>query len=148
MTTDVKLLPCPFCGKDEHLQVEHLEGTVVHPAYRVRCDWCGASTGYTDKDCRANWNKRANMEPLIAENERLRAKYQRAAESSEHFAARAERLAEAVRGLKDLMLERVKWEPCDCGCPQQRTPDGPHSVTWLRAAQKVEIAISKAEDRG
>lgn len=62
--------------------------------------------------------------------------------------ARADRLAEALRGLKDLMLERVKWEPCDCGCPQQRTPDGPHSVTWLRAAQKVEIAISKAEDRG
>ena len=40
---------------------------------------------------------RANMEPLLAENERLREQYQRAAESSEHFAARAERLAEALR---------------------------------------------------
>lgn len=60
---------------------------------------------------------------------------------------RAERLAEALRELKDLMLGQVKWEPCDCGCPQQRTPDGPHSVTWLRAVQQVEIAISKAEAR-
>lgn len=57
--------------------------------------------------------------------------------------------AETLCGLKDLMMRQVKWKPCDCGCPQQRTPDGPHSVTWLRAAQQVEIAISKskAEDR-
>ena len=58
-----------------------------------------------------------------------------------------ERLAEALRELKDLMLGQVKWEPCDCGCPQQRTPDGPHSATWLRAVQQVEIAISKAEGK-
>lgn len=79
--TDIKLLPCPFCGRDEHLQVEHLEGTVVHPAYRVSCDNCGASTGYTDKDCRAVWNERANMEPLIAENERLAEALRDAAEA-------------------------------------------------------------------
>lgn len=61
--------------------------------------------------------------------------------------ARADKLAEALRELKDLMLRQVKWEPCDCGCPQQRTPAGPHSVTWLRAAQQVEIAINKAEGK-
>ena len=59
---------------------------------------------------------------------------------------RAEQLAEALRELKDLMLGQVKWEPCDCGCLQQRVPDGPHSVTWLRAAQQVELAIRKAQE--
>lgn len=68
-----------------------------------------------------------------------------AAYTDEHH--RAERLEEALRELQDLMLGQVKWTPCDCGCPQQRTPDGPHSVTWLRAAQQVEIAISKAEGK-
>jgi len=69
-------------------------------------------------------------------------------EQVEEAEARAERLAEALHGLKDLMLRQAKWEPCDCGCPQQRTPDGPHSVTWLRAAQQVEIAISKSNAEG
>lgn len=68
-------------------------------------------------------------------------------QTAERQGKSAERLAEALRGLKDLMLGQVKWAPCDCGCPQQRTPDGPHSVTWLRAAQQVEIAIIKAEGK-
>ena len=58
-----ELLPCPFCGAAEHLHIEHLEGTILHPAYRVLCDNCGASTGYTDKDCRADWNTRAAPPP-------------------------------------------------------------------------------------
>ena len=59
--TDIEMLPCPFCGDVEHLCVEHLEGTSIHPAYRVRCDSCGASTRYTDRDCRIAWNTRANV---------------------------------------------------------------------------------------
>lgn len=61
MTAYVELLPCPFCGSAEHLHVEHLEGTSIHPAYRVRCDFCGASTRYTDRDCRTAWNTRTNV---------------------------------------------------------------------------------------
>lgn len=60
--------------------------------------------------------------------------------------ARAERLEAALVGLKNLMMKQVKWEPCDCGCPQQRKPDGPHSVTWLRAAYQVDIAIEKLNE--
>lgn len=63
MTADVELLPCPFCGSAEHLHVEHLEGTSIHPAYRVRCDFCGASTRYTDRDYRTAWNTRTNVAP-------------------------------------------------------------------------------------
>lgn len=53
------LKPCPFCGETEHLMVQHLEGTVLHPAYRVICDNCGASSAYTDQDHVAVWNLRA-----------------------------------------------------------------------------------------
>ena len=56
------LKPCPFCGEadQETLMIEHLEGTILHPAYRVRCDNCGASTGYSDRgDHIAAWNTRA-----------------------------------------------------------------------------------------
>ena len=65
MTSNVKLLPCPFCGEGEHLLVEHLEGTILHPAHRIRCDNCGASIGYTDRDFRAKWNARAGVEAAM-----------------------------------------------------------------------------------
>ena len=65
MTSNVKLLPCPFCGEGEHLLVEHLEGTILRPAHRIRCDNCGASTGYTDRDFRAKWNARAGVEAAM-----------------------------------------------------------------------------------
>ncbi|MBQ0748577.1 MAG: Lar family restriction alleviation protein [Roseovarius sp.] len=59
MTSEApKLLPCPFCGSDDALYSEHMQGTIIHPAYRVRCDHCGASTGYTDNDHVAAWNTR------------------------------------------------------------------------------------------
>lgn len=89
----------------------------------------------------------AEIEALRAEVEMLRGKVDEAVVELLCRKARAERLAEVLRELRDLMLGQVKWAPCDCGCPQQRTPDGPHSVTWLRAAQQVEIAISKAEGK-
>ena len=52
------LKPCPFCGKNEHLMKDHQEGTIRHPAYRIVCDWCGASSGFTDTDCVEGWNTR------------------------------------------------------------------------------------------
>ena len=64
MTAETDLLPCPFCGEGEHLLVEYLQGTILHPTYRIRCDNCGASSGYTDRDFRTNWNTRAqHQEP-------------------------------------------------------------------------------------
>jgi len=106
MTAETDLLPCPFCGEGEHLLVEHLEGTILHPAHRIRCDNCGASTGYTDRDFRADWNARACVssatEALRAEVEVLR--ISSFANASVHIGierdrqkARAERLAEALR---------------------------------------------------
>ncbi|MBC2768598.1 Lar family restriction alleviation protein [Pusillimonas minor] len=55
-----ELKPCPFCGENENLIVQHCEGTINHPAYRVCCDNCGTSNGYTDKANHVeNWNRRA-----------------------------------------------------------------------------------------
>ena len=128
---------------------------------------------------------RANMEPLIAEIEALRAEVERLQEivrprredecltldhwrmraydleanwsrcsracageqtKREQAEARAERLAEALREAKETMLSQVKWEACDCGCPQGRKPTDAVSVTWLRAVQQVEIATARAEE--
>ena len=42
--------------------VEHMEGTVRRPAYRVVCDNCGASSGYSDRgDHVKMWNSRAAL---------------------------------------------------------------------------------------
>lgn len=60
----IELLPCPFCGAaGESLMVEHLEGTILHPAHQVRCDNCGASSGYTSHNFREAWNIRAALTP-------------------------------------------------------------------------------------
>lgn len=60
----IELLPCPFCGAaGDSLMVEHLEGTILHPAHQVRCDNCGASSGYTSHNCREAWNTRAALTP-------------------------------------------------------------------------------------
>lgn len=58
--SEIELKACPFCGADgKSLVIEHMEGTIRHPAYCVRCDNCGASSRYTDHDCREVWNERA-----------------------------------------------------------------------------------------
>jgi len=57
--SDIQLKPCPFCGETESLYIEHMEGTVIHPTYRVYCDYCGASAGWTDRgDHVEEWNTR------------------------------------------------------------------------------------------
>jgi Lar family restriction alleviation protein len=57
--TAPELLPCPFCGDTESLMVDHMEGTVRRPAYRILCDNCGASTNYSDRgDHVEEWNRR------------------------------------------------------------------------------------------
>ena len=43
--------------------------------------------------------------------------------------------------LKERMLAQVVWEPCDCGCPEKRTPKDKVSVTWLRAVRQLEITL-------
>lgn len=59
MSEVAELKPCPFCGKSDALEVECMAGTIRHPAYRVRCDWCGAATEYSSSiDPVAAWNTR------------------------------------------------------------------------------------------
>lgn len=58
----VALKPCPFC-RSSNLIVEHMDGTILHPAHRVRCDDCGACSRYTDRDFIAAWNTRADAAP-------------------------------------------------------------------------------------
>lgn len=71
------LLPCPFCGDAKSLIVVHVDGTVVHPAYFVQCDNCGACGPTTDRgDHRSMWNARAaspEHATVLAENAALRA---------------------------------------------------------------------------
>ena len=51
--------PCPFCGGDE-LSEDHMDGTYRHPAFRVVCGNCGASSEYYDSGNHiAAWNRRA-----------------------------------------------------------------------------------------
>ena len=60
-----ELKPCPFCEQSDNLIIQHLEGTINHPSYRVYCDNCGASNGYTDKnDHMEKWNHRTSVEQL------------------------------------------------------------------------------------
>lgn len=89
---------------------------------------------------------REKVEKLTGANEVIINSHRWMSRERNREKARAERLERALHELKDLMLKRVNWEPCNCGCPQQRKPDGPHSVTWLRAARQIEIAINKARD--
>ena len=56
---------CPFCGHGESLYIEHVDGTILHPAYYVRCDYCGAQSGASDKgDHIEQWNRRAHAGTL------------------------------------------------------------------------------------
>src|SRR5690606_27710599 len=64
-----ELLPCPFCGESENLIVQHCEGTIIHPAYRIYCGNCGASSGYADRvDPAKYWNSRAALQSQARED--------------------------------------------------------------------------------
>ena len=53
------LLPCPFCGDSDSLEVWHDPQTVLHPWYRVECGFCGAKGPGSDKgDHVDEWNTR------------------------------------------------------------------------------------------
>ena len=95
----------------------------------------------------------AALESLRAEVERLTGCLATANANHEQFERQwylerghTERLDEALREAKETMLSQVKWEACDCGCPQGRKPTDAVSVTWLRAVQQVEIATARAEE--
>jgi len=59
--SNIELKACPFCGEGaDYLIVDHLEGTVMRPAFCIRCDYCGASCRHTDRgDHVSIWNTRA-----------------------------------------------------------------------------------------
>ena len=67
-TLAARLAPCPFCGAIENLYVQHMDKTILHPAHRVVCDNCGASTGYTDSGRHIEaWNTRSGQLITTAE---------------------------------------------------------------------------------
>jgi len=67
-TLAARLAPCPFCGAIENLYVQHMDKTILHPAHRVVCDNCGASTGYTDSGRHIEaWNTRSGQLITAAE---------------------------------------------------------------------------------
>lgn len=59
------LKPCPFCGSTD-LHIEHMEGTVLHPAYAVICGYCSAQSNYVDRGAHVEvWNQRAIPEGSV-----------------------------------------------------------------------------------
>jgi len=60
MSTEIKLLPCPFCGDSEWLELGNIYN---NPAYKftVSCKTCGAEScdKETAEEAAAAWNRRA-----------------------------------------------------------------------------------------
>jgi Lar family restriction alleviation protein len=57
----VELKPCPFCGHHSDSLIEwHDPKTILHPWYRIECDYCGAKGPGTDRGVHRDlWNDRA-----------------------------------------------------------------------------------------
>ena len=53
-----------------------------------------------------------------------------------------ENLINTIYELKDRLMSQVKWEACDCGCPNKRTPADSRSVALIRLVQQLEIALN------
>jgi Lar family restriction alleviation protein len=65
MTTET-LKPCPFCGSTD-LEHQHLEGTILNPAWSIYCGYCGARSRYDDAgDYIPAWNTRADADRIEA----------------------------------------------------------------------------------
>ena len=66
--TDIveQLMPCPFCGHDRG-EIHHNPKTILHPAYRVECGYCGASGPETDRgDHVEQWNNQPLRQQLAS----------------------------------------------------------------------------------
>lgn len=102
MTTDVELLPCPFCG--EEMLREFNGALFVHPDPDSSECPIRFQEGYTDEDATA-WNRRANVVHATAakdaEIEALRAEVAKAERSVEHthqwYAVRLEKIKEVAK---------------------------------------------------
>ena len=70
-TMRAELKPCPFCGRDDSFITYHDPRTILHPWYRIECDWCGCKGPGSDRgDHVAQWNARAaGREDIAAEIE-------------------------------------------------------------------------------
>lgn len=56
------LKPCPFCGGNDRLIEYHNPKTVLHPWYRIECEYCGAKGPGSDRgDHVQEWNTRAAL---------------------------------------------------------------------------------------
>ena len=112
------------------------------------CERRLAADAQTQQEAQCVWSNPAAND--IVERLRALSRYEHSDLSvGDEAAAEIVRLRGAFAKVKEVMLSRIKWTPCDCGCPTGRKPDGPHSVTWLRAVQQVDIALSELnpEDR-
>lgn len=61
-----ELQPCPFCGHGDSLIEYHDPQTILHPWYRIECDYCGAKGPGSDRgDHKDQWNRQAARAPAV-----------------------------------------------------------------------------------
>lgn len=69
-------------------------------------------------------------------------KFNPAAEYLSKWAPSRETIMAASAAIEDL----ARWEPCDCGCPNQRSPADKESVDFLRIAAFLRIELMPQND--
>lgn len=136
-TSNVELLPCPFCGSDSIDEMGWASTDSAGPA----CDDCGASAGgvaRTLQDNIAAWNRRATA-AKDAEVEELRAEVERLTERNKEL--------EGFREYADLLKHKV----ITCGVAADHpdahlTRTGAYASKWNSPqAERVRVLRDRAE---
>ena len=75
-TSEIKLLPCPFCGGEARVRdcTREEQITIVNGQMHKMCgckDYCVEMFGYTEEEAIKKWNTRKPMERIIERLGRL-----------------------------------------------------------------------------
>lgn len=91
---NVKLKPCPFCGKLHH------EVSDYKPVYRVECTFCGARTGNcsSEREAIEAWNRRAQPKFTPDELDAIRRMFVEHFSRKPNEGAIIEKCAQALKG--------------------------------------------------
>lgn len=65
--SEIKLLPCPFCGGEAEIEEDYSYGYGLLFSYKPHCSQCGCSIGlFSDKtEAITKWNTRKPMERIV-----------------------------------------------------------------------------------